>query len=153
MNSPSLSQIGHWEQVQKAIRDISGFGALSEFLQSQSSQVLIIVFIVFLSPRWWLSMPSSSSSPPSSTSSSPSTSTSMSLSTLFEFDFVPTWIPTRFQLTFETTVRTSDNVNPILWSCYIILQSSPQPKYWTKSLYLDGWIWLLVEMVEGDERH
>ena len=46
MNSPSLSQIGHWEQVQKAIRDISGFGALSEFLQSQSCQVLIIVFTV-----------------------------------------------------------------------------------------------------------
>ena len=63
MNSPSLSQIGHWEQVQKAIRDISGFGALS-------SQVLIIVFIVFLSPRWWLSMPSSSSSPLSLTLSS-----------------------------------------------------------------------------------
>ena len=46
MNSLSLSQIGHWEQVQKAIRDISGFEALSEFLQSQSSQVLIIVFTV-----------------------------------------------------------------------------------------------------------
>ena len=97
------------------------------------------------SPPWWLSMPLSSSSPPSSTSSSSSTSTSMSLSTLFEFDFVPTWIPTRFQLTFETTVRTSDNVNPIFWSYYIILQSSPQPKQWIKSLYLDGygcwWKW------------
>ena len=46
MNSPSLSQIGHWEQVQKAIRDISGFGALSEFLQSQSFPVLIIFFTV-----------------------------------------------------------------------------------------------------------